>query len=470
MKKAICCKGGFKAAVLFSLACLFLVLLAQPSSACAAFSESLGHYFDQEGWNPGYEGDNETAGYTGETDYIPDPDAALERIDREVDEMEGGSGGGWWEWLIPGYNVYKAGKTVLGAVGTGLKKIVGAVWNSIFFFVLMNALTGLHWALEIVVPEINSRIELLGRSSVLKSGAHVDGGDPETILDWPGASSYSPNDTDYSDLPTDLPAVVPAANGQYEVKNAGYITGNFKTVRAIALWLVLILLVIASLKAIAGSVSGYGLYTARSIIPRCAFAVVGGYFALWLCQLILDINWAMSYDVVGSSSILTDPLQGFYEKLIEQASMGSSFVLLLATIVLIVMLCILFIMYHLRYAIILLLVVLSPVAITCYILDDTQYITFTWLKSYVAIVFLQFIHVVILAVFESTMFAGMDVLSNCLISLCMVYLMLKLPGWLLRGATVGGASGGAVAGAYMAGRGAGRAISAGRSAAAAAAA
>lgn len=470
MEKAVRDRGVFKAGIVFLLFCLFMVLLAQPSSAHAAFAQDLGAYFDQDTWDPGYEGDNETAAYSGDTDYIPDPDSALERIDREIGEMEGDSGGGWWEWLIPGYNVYKAGKTVLGAVGTGLKKIVGAVWNSIFFFVLMNTLTGLHWVLELLVPEINSRIEFLGRSSVLESGAHVDGGDAETIIDWPGSDfNYSPNVTDYSGIPTDLPAVVPSTNAAYEVKNAGYITGNFKTVRAIALWLVLILLVIASLKAIAGSVSGYGLYTAKSIIPRCIFAVIGGYFSLWICQLILDINWAMSFDVVGSSSILTDPLQGFYEKLITQASMGSSFVLLLATIVLIVMLCILFIMYHLRYAIILMLAVLSPIAMTCYILDDTQYITFTWLKSYVAIVFLQFIHVVILAVFESTMFAGMDVLSNCLISLSMVYLMLKLPGWLLRGATVGGASGGAVAGAYMAGRGASRAISAGRSAAAAAA-
>lgn len=469
MAKAARERGTFKAGIIFLLFCLCCAFfIIQPATAHAAFAEDLGKYFDQENWDPGYEGDNETAAYTGETDYIPDPDSALQRIDQEIDEMEGDGGGGWWEWLIPGYNVYKAGKTVLGAVGKGLKKIVGAVWNSVFFFVLMNVLTGLHWILELIVPEINSRIELLGRSSVLNSGAHVDGGDPQAVLDWPGSDyNYDPNREDYTGIPTDLPAVVPSTSASYEVKNAGYITGNFKTVRAIALWLVLILLVIASLKAIAGSVSGYGLFTAKSIIPRCVFAVIGGYFALWVCQMILDINWAMSFDVVGQSSILTDPLQGFYQKLIEQASMGSSFVLLLATIVLIVMLCILFIIYHLRYAIILVLAVLSPLAMTCYILDDTQYITFTWLKSYIAIVFLQFIHVVILAVFESTMFAGMDVLSNCLISLCMVYLMLKLPGWLLRGAAVGGASGGAMAGAYMAGRGAGRALSAGKSAAAA---
>jgi len=447
MVKPLRDKGIFKAGIFTVLSCLFIsIFIIQPASAHASFVVNLDAYMDQESWDPGYEGDNESAYYTGDTDYIPNPDSALERIDGEINEMEGDSGGSWWEWLIPGYNIYKAGSTVLGSVGKGLKKIVGSVYNSIYFFVLTNVLVGLHWILELIVPEINSRIQ--------------------TILDWPGSYSEDPNQTDYSDIPTDLDATVPSGGGEYEVKNAGYITGNFKTVRAIALWLVLILLVIASLKAIAGSVSGYGLYTAKSIIPRCVFAVVGGYFSLWLCQLVLDINWAMSYDVVGNSSILTDPMQGFYEKLIEQASMGSSFVLLIATLVLIIMLAILFIIYHLRYAIILVLAVLSPLAMTCYILDDTQYITFTWLKSYIGIVFLQFLHVVVLSVFESTMFSGADVLSNCLISLCMIYIMLKLPGWLLRGATVGGASGGAMAGAYMATRAGRKAVSAAASAAA----
>lgn len=465
MAKPVSERGTFKAGIIFLLFCLcFAFFIIQPAMAHAAFVEDLGKYFDMEDWDPGYEGDNETTDFSGNTDYVRDPDIAIDRIDKELDEMEGSGGGSAWEWLIPGYGL---AKTVIGSVGKGLKKIIGSVSNTIFYFVLVNVLQGLHWILELVVPEVNSRIELLGRQSVLGSGAHVDGGDPQGLTEWGGSYEESPNLTDYSDIPTDLPAVVPSGGGEYEVKNAGYITGNFKTVRAIALWLVLIFLVIASLKAIAGSVSGYGLYTAKSIIPRCVFAVIGGYFALWICQMVLDINWAMSFDVVGNSSILSGSLMDFYMKLVSQASMGSSFVLLLATVVLIVMLCILFIIYHLRYAIILVLAVLSPVAMTCYILDDTQYITFTWLKSFVAIVFLQFVHVVILSVFESTMFAGMDVLSNCLISLCMVYLMLKLPGWLLRGASVGGASGGAMAGAYMAGRGAGRALSAGKSAAAA---
>ena len=117
MEKTVSERFTFKVGIIFLLFCLCCAFfIIQPATAHAAFVEDLGKYFDQENWDPGYEGDNETAAYSGETDYIPDPDSALQRIDQEIDEMEGDGGGGWWEWLIPGYNVYKAGKTVLGTL------------------------------------------------------------------------------------------------------------------------------------------------------------------------------------------------------------------------------------------------------------------------------------------------------------------------------------------------------------------
>ncbi|RJX22777.1 MAG: hypothetical protein C4575_00590 [Desulforudis sp.] len=400
---------------------VLLVFLAMPGRACADFASKLAKVYPQTEEPQEGEGLDEDpidglAEYSGDNDYVSDPTPTLDRLKQEVEDSSKGT---------PWYYVWDWPKKIAGWVGSGFKNFLGNLVNGISFFLLQTVLVGLHWIMELVVPEINSRVELMGRQEVM---------DKTDTAIRPGSTGAD-------------------GKNNYDVKDARYIGDKYRMARAISLWLILILIVIAAFKAIAGSVGGHGLYTARSIVPRTIFAVVGGYFSLFVCQKILDLSFVMSWDMIKTTNLASTSAFGtFYQTLTDNAALGSAFVVLIGAIVLILMLCILYIIYQLRLATILIMVVLSPVAFACYILDDTQYITYEWLKGFIAVVFMQFIHVIILAVFEATMLSGTEVLSACLMCICMIYLMIKVPSMMLRSGTASGVSSGGRAAAYFIGR------------------
>lgn len=411
-----------KCTILLVLTSLSFILISTPARAYADFTAGIGRIYRQTENAEGGEGQDEQepidglAEYSGENDYVTDPTPTLDRLKQEVEDSSKGT---------PWYYFWDWPKKVAGWVGSGFKSFLGNLINGVSFFLLQTVLVGLHWIMELVVPEINSRVELLGRQDVMEK---------RDTLPRPEATGED-------------------GKNNYDVKDVRYITDKYRMARAISLWLILIFIVIAAFKAIAGSVGGHGLFTVRSIVPRTVFAVVGGFFSIWVCQKILDISFVMSWDMIKTTNLADTAAFGtFYQTLTDNAALGSAFVILVGAVVLILMLCILYIVYQLRLATILILVVLSPVAFACYILDDTQYVTYAWLRGFIAVVFMQFIHVVILGVFEETMLSGSEVLSSCLMCICMIYLMLKIPSLILRAGTAGSAASGGKAMAYFVGR------------------
>ena len=181
-------------------------------------------------------------------------------------------------------------------------------------------------------------------------------------------------------------------------------------------------------------------------MPRAGFAIFGVVGATWICQKVLDLNFYMCSKMIEKETIWDAPaLRTFYNLFNEHGSASTAVVILILGLVLVFVMIILVIFYWLRMVGIMLLVLLSPIVFACYFNEPTAYLTFTWFKAFVSLVFIQFIHMVILAVFSSVIFTGTDALEAGLMSAALLYLMAKVPKWVLRGAIMGGGGSGKAA-------------------------
>ena len=352
----------------------------------------------------------DTSFFTGndETDQlIPDT-----KIQEETEKQSGGGGGGaggLLSWL---------GGTVSGAIGlvgslfgsgaenlTG--KIVGWVIGAINSWLYATVLTGLNWVLHLLVRMMKFRIV-------------VDYANPGSM-----ASSW--------ELPGGLDFTYHFA----------YFGDKLPTVKGIAMTLILIFMVAAGIRIMATSFTGSASYALRQFVPRAGFAIFGVIGCTWLCQKILDLNFYMCTKMLEKETIWDAPsVRTFYNLFNQHGSASSAVIILILGLVLVFVMMVLVIFYWLRMVGVMLLVLLSPIIFACYFNESTEYLTFTWFKVFTSLVFIQFFHCMILAIFGSVLFTGTDALEAGLMSVALLYMMAKIPKWILRGAVMGGGGSG----------------------------
>jgi hypothetical protein len=296
---------------------------------------------------------------------------------------------------------------VSNVIGDATGKLSSAMvtWASGFVqgFLLSTVLNGLNWSL-------NHLIQLMTTNPNLYTGA-------TTINPAAGPSmSQTANLTlDYT-----------------------YIPRYFEVVRSISFWLTMIFVLISGVKIIAGSMSGTGSWHAKKVIPRVVLAVIGGFAGLTICQWLIDLNSSVVMDIMHGMNLYETPgIKGFYDVLNKYGGMASTIVLLLG-LVMIVMIIILWCMYIIRFNAIVILAIMSPLAFACAVLDETQFISFTWFKVFIGLLWMNFFHALCIVVFKAVFFSRMDALLCCLNALALLYLMLKLPGLFLRSADAAG--------------------------------
>ena len=353
----------------------------------------------------------DTSFYSGNDEtkqLIPDT-----KIQKETEKQQGGGagggGGGLLSWL---------GGAVTGAIGlagslfgagaenlTG--KMVGWVIGAINSWLYATVLTGLNWVLHLLVRMMQFRI----------------------IVDYkdPGSMASSWNLTGGLDF----------------TYHFSYFADKLPTVKGIAMTLILIFMVAAGIKIMATSFTGSASYALRQFVPRAGFAIFGVIGCTWICQKILDLNFYMCTKMLEKETIWDAPsIRTFYNLFNQHGGAGSAVVILVLGLVLVFVMMILVIFYWLRMVGIMLLVLLSPIVFACYFNESTEYLTFTWFKVFASLVFIQFIHSMILAVFSSVLFTGTDALEAGLMSVALLYMMAKIPKWMLRGAVMGGGGSG----------------------------
>lgn len=334
------------------------------------------------------------------------------KIQEEAQNQDKGSGG------VVGSVLGWLGGTVKGAIGvvgslfgvgaehlTG--KIVGWVIGAINSWLYATVLTGLNWVLHLLVRIMKFRI----------------------IVDYANPSSMG--------SAWDLPGGV---NFTYQFASLG---DKLPTIKGIAMTLMLIFMVAGGIKIMATSFTGSASYALRQFVPRAGFAIFGIVGCTWICQKVLDLNFYMCSKVLEKETIWDAPsIRTFYNLYNQHGSASTAVVILILGLVLVFVMMALVIFYWLRMVGIMLLVLLSPIVFACYFNESTEYLTFTWFKTFVSLVFVQFIHCMILAIFSSVIFTGTDVLEAGLMSVALLYLMAKIPKWLLSSALMGGGGSG----------------------------
>jgi hypothetical protein len=329
------------------------------------------------------------------TDTYSGPDNGISPLPEESTDDQSGGGGvsGFFKKVVGG-----VGDAVKGIVGTvtkgpeGLaKQISGWVFGAIGGWIYAHMMHALNWVLNLLIQMMNMPIDV----------AHVR----ESTL-----------------------------AGQMIFSNA-HVHTMFSQIRMISQWLLIVFIVITGARTVIGGVTGTGMAAARSLVPRVLFAVIGGYFALYICQWILDINYAMCSDVLKVTNIFEcPPINTFYGGMLSNGGSSTAMVILLAGWIMVFALVILYIFYLVRLVGIYILVALAPMAFACYVLDEAQFVTSSWFKMFLGLTFIPFFHCVIIAMSKLAMFSGMDGLTAALLSLVYLYLLFKVPEMFMKSA------------------------------------
>jgi hypothetical protein len=167
-------------------------------------------------------------------------------------------------------------------------------------------------------------------------------------------------------------------------------------------------------------------YTLKVMLPRAMAAIVMAHFALLFGQMAIDLNNAMIH------AVWTQPFPGGPPALpwtfALQNGFGQPLFEVLVRLAIAVMLVIVAFTYVVRFALLAILLAVSPLAALCMILPETKLYARSWLRLFLLTVFMQFGQVVVLRL--ASLFA--DQIGprplEALYAIAVLYLMIKVPG------------------------------------------
>ena len=166
-------------------------------------------------------------------------------------------------------------------------------------------------------------------------------------------------------------------------------------------------------------------YTLKVFFPRAMVAVVLSHFALLFGQMALDLNNALVH------AAWTAPLPGTIDlpwSLALNQRSGAPLFQLGVRIAVAVMLLIIALTYVIRFALLAVLLVVSPLASLCLILPETDGFARAWIRLFSVTVFMQFGQVLVLR-FASAFLTGQPAgPAQALYGLAVLYLVIKVPG------------------------------------------
>ncbi len=173
-------------------------------------------------------------------------------------------------------------------------------------------------------------------------------------------------------------------------------------------------------------------YTLKVTLPRLMMAVVLAHGSMLFIQLVIDLNNAIAHaalslgDTVGvdampwSASISAPAVQRL--KLTQDVFHA------LFAVAIVVAVVVLALSYVVRTALLNILIVFAPLAALLWVLPDTRDHAQSWMRLFLATVFMQAVQMLILRVAVTTAFDANGGLMESLYALATLYLMLKVPG------------------------------------------
>jgi hypothetical protein len=200
-------------------------------------------------------------------------------------------------------------------------------------------------------------------------------------------------------------------------------------VRTVADGLFLILLTLAGILVMSSGGSD-GRYTAKVLVPRVLFAAIAANASLVVCGALIRLNNALVISLVGS-----DPGPDVMRELASMVLGGTGVPLvgILLSLAAATLAILLIVLYVARDLVLLVVTVLGPLALATYALPQTEEIARVWARVFCALLFLQVVQAVLIAValqlLRRTDWLGGPVseLTSGLVLLTLLYVLLKLP-------------------------------------------
>jgi hypothetical protein len=186
-------------------------------------------------------------------------------------------------------------------------------------------------------------------------------------------------------------------------------------------------------------------HSVKEIAPRLVVGFLAGALSLWIATKAVQLANALAQAVVGGG---LDPHEaGLTLKTLVLGSLTGGLWILFIGLVIAIMLVVLLITYIVRVAVTILLIVGAPLALMCHALPQTEGIARWWWKAFggcLAIQVAQSLTLitalrVILAPGGFTMFGPtVSGLINLLVTLALLYILFKIPFWILGSVRNGG--------------------------------
>jgi hypothetical protein len=192
-------------------------------------------------------------------------------------------------------------------------------------------------------------------------------------------------------------------------------------------------LLFGALRSIFEHTSYRARYSLRVILPRVMVAVALVHFSLPLTQMVIDLDNALGQVAMGLGGAMhVDGLpwsSSLGAPLVANMSATQDIFHAVFVVGLVVALVLLVLSYVVRYALLSVLVVLSPVAALCTVLPDTRNYARSWLRLFMVTVFMQAVQLVVLRVALTLAFdnAGFGLVQT-FYGLATLVLLLKVPG------------------------------------------
>ncbi len=183
---------------------------------------------------------------------------------------------------------------------------------------------------------------------------------------------------------------------------------------------------------------GHGMftqYTARIMLPRILIAVVAVNFALPLVQASVDLDNALSKTVLAASvnhADLGNLVHHWGQDVTPVPGLGP-----LVAVTLLVGFALLGITYLIRYALLVVLTILAPVAAVMLVLPDTQHYGREWASLFITTLLMQPLQLLILVIALGMEGDDTTILRHGF-ALAALWMCFKVPGALHSASTVGG--------------------------------
>ena len=178
-------------------------------------------------------------------------------------------------------------------------------------------------------------------------------------------------------------------------------------------------------------------YSVKEVAPRLVIGVVAANTSLLLASQAIQLSNGLAQAFLGEGIGPDEAVGGVGRAILDSAAVGGFFILLAlaATIFTLILVC----LYLVRAVLVVILVAGAPLLLACHALPQTDRIAALWWRAMAACLLIQVAQALVLVtaarVFFASDGAGLlgftagDGLVSLLITLCLLFIMVKIPGW-----------------------------------------